>query len=189
MVDSFLFFFFTYPAIMKFVVVSSALLAVLAFLLHESEAIFTGGVTITAGSLLVAALGVKAIAGFGLLLASGGRRRGGGGKSRGGYHKRSLAGPEDIPAVLSEAALEDEGDCAKKFVCEVHAKAFDALDDAEKAVFFLFSGANDSIDVSRESVQFDLAALVGRRAGAEQCRRVYARCEASSDDMKAVLRR
>ncbi len=171
---------------MQFFLVCSAFLLVASFIC--TEAIFSAGVGITAGGLLAAAIGVKAIAGFGILLASkGGRRRGGKGHGKGkgrSRYGRSVATVEDIPALINEAALDDETDCAKKFICETHAKALDALDETEKAVYLLF-GANDSIDVSRDSVQFDLAALVGRRGG--NCNRVYARCELDSYQMKQAM--
>ncbi len=169
---------------MNFVIISAACLAVLAFLCSEAEAVFSGGVGITAGGLLAAAIGVKALAGFGLLLAGG--RRGGSRKSKSRYG-RSTVSVEDIPSLINEAALEDEGDCAKKFVCEVHAKAFAALDETEQGIYMLF-GTSEVIDVSKDSVQFDLAALVGRKAGFAQCQKVYARCNANNNQLKSALR-
>ncbi len=172
---------------MQFFLVCSAFLLIASFIC--TEAIFTGGVGITAGGLLAAALGVKALAGFGLLLASkkGGRRGGGKGHGKGrSRYGRSVAAVEDIPALLSEAALDDETDCAKKFVCETHAKALEALDETERAIYLLF-GPGNSIDVSSESVQFDLAALVGRRAGVAQCQKVYARCQMDSAQMRQAM--
>ncbi len=161
---------------------SSALLLLCSFLC--TEAIFSGGtVTISAGGLLLAGLAVKAIAGVGLLAASRGGR--GGGKSR---HGRSVPASNDLSEILSQASIEDEGDCAKKFVCEVHAKAFAALDEVEQGVYALF-GAAETLDVARETVQFDLAAMVGQKAGYEQCQKVYARCDMNTNELKAALRR
>ena len=41
-------------------------------------------------------------------------------------------------------------------------------------------GRNGTIDVASEGVEFDLAALTGRLAGLEQCRRLYGRCSGLS---------
>jgi len=152
---------------------------VLACFVATSEAIFDGGVvSVPAGALILGALGVKAIAGIGLLAKS---RKGG---RRSKYGKRSV---EDISTILAEAQLDDESDCAKKMVCEVHAKAVSALDATEAAVYQLF-GEREVIDVSKETVQFDLAAMVGARGGAKQCHRVYKRCTMGSAQLLAALR-
>ncbi len=167
---------------MNFYYSLAALILVSSFLC--AEGIFSGGtVAISGGGLLLAALGVKAIAGFGLLAAS----KKGRGRSRGHGHGRRRYGrsADDIETILNEASFEDTTDCAKKMVCEIHAKAQAALDPAEKAIYQLFGNA-DSIDVSRDTVQLDLAALVGRKGG--NCDRVYARCELSADELTNALR-
>ena len=165
---------------------SVALLVISSFIC--TEGIFSGGtVVVSAGGLfLAAALGIKAIAGIGLLASS--KRRGGSSRGRGhSHHRRSAPDTNDISAILSEASLEDEGDCAKKYVCEVHAKALSALDETEMAIYHLFE-SGETVDVSRDTVQFDLAAAVGRLAGFEQCQKVYARCEMDNDQLKNALK-
>jgi len=155
---------------------------VLACFVATSEAIFDGGVvTVPAGALILGALGIKAIAGIGLLAKGRGGRKGGH-KSK--YGKRSI---EDVETLVAEAAVEDAGDCAKKLICLVHAKAANTLDQQEAAVFQLFPAA-DAIDVSKDTVQFDLAAVVGRKAGAAACERVYRRCEMTVEQLKSAMR-
>ena len=170
---------------MNFVIVSAACLAVLAFLCPEAESFFTPSVTPLAVSieatellreLLAAAIGIKALTGLGFLIARGSRSR----------FTRSTVSVEDIPFLINEAALEDKGDCAKKFVCEVHSKDFASLDKTELGIYMLF-GTGEVIDVSKDSVQFDLAALIGRKAGFAQCQKVYARCNASNNQLKSAL--
>ncbi len=168
------------PSAMKFTLVLAAFVLVCSFI--STEAIFSGGIGLTTGGLLAAAIGLKALGGFGLLLASSKGRR------RGGRYGRSAA-ENDLPALLNEAAVGDETDCAKKFVCETHAKALASLDETERSIYLLFGGSNDAIDVSSPTVQFDLAALVGRRAGFVQCQKVYARCDMDAKQMKAAMTR
>ena len=164
---------------MNFVTVSAACLAILASLCSEAEAFDTPlpiVAAITVGDLLAAAIGIKVLAGVGFLIARGSRSR----------FTRSTVSVEDIPFLINEAALEDKGDCAKKFVCEVHSKDFASLDKTELGIYMLF-GTSKVIDVSKDSVQFDLAALIGRKGGFAQCQNVYARCRANSNQLKSAL--
>ncbi len=163
---------------MNFVTVSAACL-VMASLCSEAEAFLPPlpmVAAITVGELLAAVIGIKALSGFGFFLARRTRSR----------FSRSAVSVEDVPSLIYEAALEDKGDCAKKFVCEVHAKDFTSLDKAENGIYMLF-GTSKVIDVSKDSVQFDLAALIGRKAGFTQCQKVYARCRANNNQLKSAL--
>ena len=77
--------------------------------------------------------------------------------------------------LLLAAARADTDDCAKAFVCELNTKTAEPLSEMERAVFDIFA-EDAALDVNRESVQFQLAALVGRLAGLRQCKTVYSRC-------------
>ncbi len=157
---------------------STALLLLSSFMC--TEGIFSGGtVTIGGGGLLLAALGIKAIAGIGLLAASKGGRRGG--RKGGRRYGRSV---DDLQTILNDASFEDSTDCAKKLVCEVHAKAQAALSETEQGIYQLFG--SETIDVSKDTVQFDLAAMVGRKGG--NCQKVYSRCELSAEQLFASIR-
>ena len=43
------------------------------------------------------------------------------------------------------------------------------------------------INLSSGTVEFDLAALIGRKAGTQQCQKIYARCNKEYDELLKVL--
>lgn len=154
-------------------------LAVIAsFLLSFSEAIFTGGIAITAAGLGL--LGLKAAAGIGFAKGAylGSRRSG-------GYSRRRY-GRSTTDLVL-QASVDDETDCAKKLVCMLNTVPEDKLAADELAIRSLF-GLKDEIDVSSSTVEFDLAALVGRKAGAAQCQTLYSRCQYKEGSLMDIIR-
>ena len=81
---------------------------------------------------------------------------------------------DDLTETLLQTSLVDTNDCAKKLVCSLNAHDFTTLAADEKSIVTLF-GQSDKIDVSAVTAEFDLAALMGRQAGPEQCQRIYAR--------------
>ncbi len=63
------------------------------------------------------------------------------------------------------------------FVCELSSARDDsALSDFEASIRASFAATLDEMDVSSGAVEFDLASVVGRSAGAEQCQLLYSRC-------------
>ena len=74
--------------------------------------------------------------------------------------------------LLLEASLNDGQDCAKKLVCKLN--AMENLAEDEAAIARLF-GKTETIDLKSVSVEFDLAALMGRKAGDAQCELIYSR--------------
>jgi hypothetical protein len=159
---------------------------------------------------LVESFLISALIGFkvGYALASRNRGRSHGrsyGRSRWG--RSIVEGSEDnsvqIEQVMLQASLNDNDDCAKAFVCHVHAKP--ARTTAMEEFVFEYFGGNSKdtamlkalvpqtsegmtvMDVLSPTVQFDLAAQVGKAGGAQQCQRIYAQCPLPYSELIGVL--
>ena len=161
---------------------SALICAGLVVMATVSEAIFDGG--IISGPALLGLIGLKVLAGksiaVGAALGSASRRRSGGRKRYG----RSVFESDD--AVL-RASWEDIDDCAKKMVCEINAMPYAALDKEMANIHNMFAQGG-TIDVAADSVEFDLAAIMGRKAGAAQCQTIYRRCPYTVEQLMQELR-
>ncbi len=73
-------------------------------------------------------------------------------------------------------------------MCQSSALADDQLDEVEQMVKSTFASDLSEVDTSSGAVEFHLASVVGRAHGAEQCRKVYARCRMDFDELAATLR-
>ena len=118
------------------------------------------------------------------------------------YHKRSIDEVDEngleeattkptyqIPdQLILSADFQDSNDCAKKFICELNAQEETKLDSVETLTRSLF-GYNDSgrLDVTKPSAHFDFAAVVGREAGFDQCKTIFARCDAPYEELKMMI--
>lgn len=152
---------------------------------YVSEAIFDGG--LISIPIIAGIIGLKIAGGIGFgagVLASRGGRRGRFG-GRGRRFGRSVTESEVGDAFL-QASIDDADDCAKKMVCMVNSKSVEELSEIEKTIHEMF-GQDDEINVSKSTVEFDLAALVGRKAGYLQCKSVYARCPHSQEVLVQVF--
>ena len=98
---------------------------------------------------------------------------------------RSVEDNDGLADILLQASLEDGEDCAKKLVCSLNAQDSTTLAEDEKAIATLFG---QNIDMAAATVEFDLAALMGRQAGEQQCQRIYARCQYQAKDLMAAMR-
>jgi hypothetical protein len=87
--------------------------------------------------------------------------------------------------LLLEASLNDEYDCAKKLICILNTQ--DDLDQDDAKVAQLF-GKSGNIDVTAVTAEFDLAALMGQKAGESQCYTMYNRCPYQVKDLMEVSR-
>jgi hypothetical protein len=87
-------------------------------------------------------------------------------------------------SYLITTVFQDIDDCAKMFICQLSTKPEDNLDGIEQNISSIF-GTNEqgALDATKPSVLFDLAAIVGRNAGFEQCKTLYARCQMPYDEM------
>ncbi len=88
--------------------------------------------------------------------------------------------------LVNEAVLEDASDCAKRLVCAVNTVPVDSLNEMEATIYKMF-GNGGVLDAAKESAQFDLAAIVGRKVGEGHCAKVYARCPLSSQQLRSLL--
>ncbi|XP_059089433.1 uncharacterized protein LOC131885415 [Tigriopus californicus] len=134
------------------------------------------------------ALGLLKLGAFklGAAIGSSSRRRSYGrrrGFSRGRRFGRSVeVEGVKVQDLLLKASVNDVDDCAKNFVCQLNTKSIESMDSVEQTLLAIY-GQDASIDVSRSDVEFQLAANVGRLAGAEQCQTVYARCPMEYDQL------
>jgi hypothetical protein len=104
-----------------------------------------------------------------------------------GYgRKKRLA--VDPNAVILEASQEDAYDCAKKLVCMIHAKPVHSLSYEEQAIYSLFGSKVESLDVSRDSIEFEVAALMGSKVGVSQCNKIYSRCPHEQATLMEAIR-
>jgi len=167
------------------------LCTILCTYVYNTESFFLGGVGVVGGGWALAALlGIKAAAIGGLAVgaALGRGRRGRGSRRYGGRRRfgRSVDDEEDMKAeLLLEASLNDEYDCAKKLICILNAQ--DDLDQDDAKVAQLF-GKSGNIDVTAVTAEFDLAALMGQKAGESQCYTMYNRCPYQVKDLMEVIR-
>jgi len=152
------------------------------------------------GAALAGLLGLKAllVGGFaaGALIGAASRRRSSSRRSHGRMmrksyrrHGRSVEDEidENSNAIL-DASLNDEDDCAKKLVCSLNAQDIRTLQADEVVIATLF-GKSAGIDLSAATVEFDLAALMGRQTGKAQCDTIYARCPYQTKDLMEVMRK
>merc|ERR1712083_1237776 len=83
----------------------------------------------------------------------------------------------DQEAWQNDMVFKDQDDCSKRLVCELNAmrKSGKMLSQNEKIVADAF-GKSD-LDVGRDSLEFDIAAVLGREVGMRRCEMSYRRCE------------
>merc|ERR1719427_1543285 len=84
----------------------------------------------------------------------------------------------------------DQDSCGKKLVCELRSKEASGVSMTveEKLIAEKF-GDGRQVDVSDITVEFDLAAQIGRNMGESRCQQLYNRCELSTDDMVKMIRK
>lgn len=104
---------------------------------------------------------------------------------------------------MLQASLQDNDDCAKAYVCHVHAKPTRTT-AMEEFVFEYFSGNSKEtamlkalvpqtsegstvVDAFSPTIQFDLAAEIGKIAGSEQCTKIYAQCPLPYSEIVGIL--
>jgi len=181
---------------------SAKVLVALAMMVYMTEGLFLGGAGIAALIGLKALFIKGAIVGGAIGYAA---RRRSYGRSyrvhrpvyRKSYssHRRYGRSVEDEPETFDEtisnaildASLNDGEDCAKKLICSLTAKDANTLEADERILANVF-GKSAGIDLTSTTVEFDLAALMGRQAGKAQCDKIYARCPYQTKDLMEVMR-
>jgi len=85
------------------------------------------------------------------------------------------------------ASQNDMDDCLKAYICQVATKLDANLDEFETNLKSNFSQTLSELDVFSNAVEFDLASVIGHTAGVDQCKRVYARCPRSFEQMSGNM--
>ena len=62
------------------------------------------------------------------------------------------------------------------------------LQGDERLIASIF-GQKDAIDLTLPSVEFDLAALIGRKVGVNRCRTIYSRCTIPAQEIMDSIRK
>ena len=84
-----------------------------------------------------------------------------------------------------QASRDDSQDCGKKLVCVLNTQKNLAEDEAKIAQLF---GQSGEVDVTAVTAEFDLAALMGQKAGEDHCNLIYARCPYEVKNLMEVIR-
>jgi len=168
---------------------SAKVLVAMAMMVVVAESTIIIG-TVAGGAALAGLLGLKAlvVGGFavGGLIGAASRRRS---RYRSHGHRRWGRSVEDESSnAILDASLNDAEDCAKKLICSLNAQDVKTLQADEAAIASLF-GKTAGIDLTSTTVEFDLAALMGRQVGKNQCDTIYARCPYQSKDLMEVMRK
>jgi len=158
----------------------------------------TGTLAVTgAGAGLAALLGIKAAAVGGLALGAAlSRRRH---YYRPSYRRARYFYPrhryyrsvesesetEYTAELLLQASRDDGQDCGKKLVCVLNSQKNLAEDEAKIAQLF---GQSGEVDVTAVTAEFDLAALMGQKAGEDHCNLIYTRCPYQVKGLMEVIR-
>jgi len=184
---------------------SAKVLVALAMMVYMTEGLFLGGAGIAAliglKALFIKGAAVGAAIGYASRRRSYGRSYSYRPSYRKSYrksyssHRRYGRSVEDEPETFDEtisnaildASLNDAEDCAKKLICSLTAKDANTLEADERILANVF-GKSAGIDLTSTTVEFDLAALMGRQAGKAQCDKIYARCPYQTKDLMEVMR-
>merc|ERR1711970_1189632 len=84
-----------------------------------------------------------------------------------------------------EMVEKDQDDCTKRLICEISAKS-NMDSDVEEGLMKVF-GVGRTVDVSKATALFDLAAQAGKAAGVEACRKFYKRCDTPVKTMVEMI--
>merc|ERR1712045_195243 len=97
------------------------------------------------------------------------------------------AGGFDINNWYRDMTEMDQDGCGKKLICELRAKQKSGFTEDERLIAENF-GSGTQVDVSDITVEYDLAAQLGKYMGLERCQQLYNRCDLSSSDMVRMIK-
>merc|ERR1711997_348681 len=97
------------------------------------------------------------------------------------------AGGFDINTWYRDMTEMDQDGCGKKLICELRAKQKSGFTEDERLIAENF-GSGTQVDVSDITVEYDLAAQLGKYMGLERCQQLYNRCDLSSSDMIRMIK-
>ena len=98
-----------------------------------------------------------------------------------------------FPLLISfsdlQASLEDDNDCLKMFTCELAAMSdSEQLTMLERDILDAFPAQSESdLDLSKVTIEFDVAAAMGRKMGKKQCDIIYGRCPMQRQQISQLM--
>jgi len=93
----------------------------------------------------------------------------------------------DINNWYRDMTEMDQDGCGKKLICELRAKEKSGFTEDERLIAENF-GSGNQVDVSDITVEYDLAAQLGKYMGLGRCQQLYNRCDLSSQDMVRMIK-
>merc|ERR1711990_90126 len=97
------------------------------------------------------------------------------------------AGGFDINNWYRDMTEMDQDGCGKKLICELKEESAKGFTEDERLIAENF-GRGNQVDVSDITVEYDLAAQLGKYMGLERCQQLYNRCDLSSSDMVRMIK-
>lgn len=94
----------------------------------------------------------------------------------------------DINSWYRNMTEMDQDGCGKKLICELRAREQSAGFTADEKLIAENFGSGTQVDVSDITVEYDLAAQLGKYMGLERCQQLYNRCDLSSSDMVRMIK-
>lgn len=88
----------------------------------------------------------------------------------------------------NDMVFKDQDDCSKRLICELNAKGAEGRElTANEELIAQIFGKGNSLDVSKESLEFDVAAVLGRKIGKLRCELSYRRCTVSVEELMDMI--
>merc|ERR1712154_415842 len=94
----------------------------------------------------------------------------------------------DAQIWQNDMVFKDQDDCSKRLVCELNAMRSDGqlLTEHEEVLADAF-GNGGELDVGKDSLEFDMAAVLGKEVGSRRCAFSYRRCETPVSQMLKMV--
>merc|ERR1712183_976966 len=84
----------------------------------------------------------------------------------------------------NDMVYKDQDDCSKRLVCELNAMRSNGQELSDHETVF---GNASELDIGKDSLEFDIAAVIGKEAGAKRCELSYRRCETPVAEMLRMI--
>jgi len=89
----------------------------------------------------------------------------------------------------NDMIFKDQDDCSKRLLCELNAMRKEGKELTEDAKVLVDAyGKGNNLDIGAETLEFDIAAVLGRTVGKLRCELSYRRCETSVEDLLNMIR-
>merc|ERR1719334_1098613 len=88
----------------------------------------------------------------------------------------------------NDMVFKDQDDCSKRMLCELNAKMVGGrwLTENERIIATSF-GQDNNIDLAAETLEFDLAVVLGKEGGLRRCELSFRRCETPVRNMVKMI--